>query len=246
MENAIQLLGVWLPLYNMCHLLNVSEHEVRDIHHSYSSEMHQQSNVVVIQPGEPTFTSEVLDNDFHRWRKPVFQKLEGEYSLHFVFVSSLDVRIIVLPINILTFVPFFTHIWNTCSLWDDSWWYGECYSGKGYFIIVQMCHKQPCQLMMKFDSFYHFTKIKAWVVFKERNGKWTGLQLPQTSGFLSDNSSSFMRLPLLYVSLPGTVTKGVFFKLILTVSFHCFLLLWTLVVNDGKGEWNKDEYEEIF
>lgn len=116
MENVIQLLGVWLPLYNMCHFLNGFEHEVRDIHHSYSSEMHQKSNVVGIQPEEPTFTSEVLDNDFHQWRKLVFQKIEGEYSLHFVFVYSLDVRFIVLPINILNFVPFFSHIWNTCSL----------------------------------------------------------------------------------------------------------------------------------
>ena len=65
MVNAIQLLGIWLPLYNMCHILNVSKHEVRDIHHLYSSEMHEKSNVVGIQPGELTFTSEVLDNDFH-------------------------------------------------------------------------------------------------------------------------------------------------------------------------------------
>jgi len=41
MVNAIQLLGVWLPLYNMCHLLNVSKHEVMEIHHLHSSEMHE-------------------------------------------------------------------------------------------------------------------------------------------------------------------------------------------------------------
>ena len=63
--NAIQLLGVWLPLYNMHHLLNVSKHEVREIRHLYFSEMHEKSNVVGIQPGEPTFTNEVLDNNFH-------------------------------------------------------------------------------------------------------------------------------------------------------------------------------------
>ena len=51
---------------SICYLLNVSKHEVRDIHHLYSSEMHEKSNVIGTQPREPTFTSEVLYNDFHQ------------------------------------------------------------------------------------------------------------------------------------------------------------------------------------
>lgn len=85
----------------MRHLLNVSKHELREIHHIYFSEIHEKYNVIGIQPGEPTFTSEVLDNDFHQWGTPVFQKLEGEYSLHLVSVSSVDVRVILFLINSL-------------------------------------------------------------------------------------------------------------------------------------------------
>ena len=67
--------------------------------------MHQQSNVVGIQSREPTFTSKVLDDDLHQWGKHVLQEFKVEYSLEFVMVFSLDVRLIVL-VNVLTLFHF--------------------------------------------------------------------------------------------------------------------------------------------
>ena len=78
MVYVVQLLGLRFPLYSMCHFLNVSKHEVREIQHLYSSEMHEESNMIGIQPGEPTFTSEVLDNNSHQRHILLFQKLKGE------------------------------------------------------------------------------------------------------------------------------------------------------------------------
>jgi len=87
--------------------------------------MHQQSNVVGIQARKPTFTTKVFDDYLHKWSKLVLQEFEGEHSLQFSMVFRLDERLIILPVNILSFVPSFTYIWNACSLWNNSRWQSE-------------------------------------------------------------------------------------------------------------------------
>lgn len=65
MINTSELLLRGLVLHKSGHLLYVSEYEVRNVHHPYPGKMHQQPDVISIQAGESTLTSEILHDEIH-------------------------------------------------------------------------------------------------------------------------------------------------------------------------------------
>lgn len=68
---VVQLLRVWLLLHKVSYFFNVSKHEIWYIHHHYHGEVHEEYNMVRIQLGESTFTSEIFDDNLHQRNKPV-------------------------------------------------------------------------------------------------------------------------------------------------------------------------------
>ena len=65
MINTIKLLLKGLVLHKGGNPFYVSAYEIRNVHHSYPSEMHQQPDVISLQAGEPALTGEILHDEFH-------------------------------------------------------------------------------------------------------------------------------------------------------------------------------------
>ena len=116
MIDVVQLLRVWFRLHNVSYFINTSKQEIWEIHHLYPGEGHEESNMVSIQPGESASTSEIFDDHPHQWNIPVLQKFKGEKPLHLVSILRLDVRLIVMLINVLSLVQFLTNIRNSSGL----------------------------------------------------------------------------------------------------------------------------------
>ena len=54
-----------LLLYKNHHPLYVAIHEVRDVHHTYPREVHQQTNMVRIETRESALATEIPNDEFH-------------------------------------------------------------------------------------------------------------------------------------------------------------------------------------
>ena len=72
--------------------------------------MHKEPDMISIQPGEPTLTSEILHDDFHHGDILVFNKSERKMSLHLISVPGFDIRLIIMFIQLLSFVQLLPYI----------------------------------------------------------------------------------------------------------------------------------------
>ena len=95
MIKTAHLLRVWLLLHKMSHLLNVPEKEIREVQHPHPGKMHEKPDVICVQPGESSLTSEIFHDDFHHGNILVFRKSERKQSLHLVSVLGFDIRLII-------------------------------------------------------------------------------------------------------------------------------------------------------
>lgn len=57
--------------------------------------MHDEPDVIGVQPGESALTSEILHDDFHHGDILVFKKSERKKPLHLIYVPRFDIRLIV-------------------------------------------------------------------------------------------------------------------------------------------------------
>ena len=74
--------------------------------------MHEKPEVIGVQPGESSLTSEVLHDDFRHGDIFIFKKSERKNSLHLISVLGFDIRLIVMLIEVLGLVPLLPNIWN--------------------------------------------------------------------------------------------------------------------------------------
>ena len=113
---VVHLLRVWLLLHKVSHLINVSKQKVGEVQHLHPCKVHEEPNMVSIQPGKYALTSEIFDDNPHQRNIPILQKFKGERPLHLVSVLRLDVRLIVMLIKVLRLVPFLINIRNSSGL----------------------------------------------------------------------------------------------------------------------------------
>lgn len=95
-------------------IINVPVYKVREVHHPYPSNVHQQPDMICIQAGKPSFTGEIFDDKLHERNKTVLQVFEGKYSTNSAMISSLNVRLIMFSVHILPFIPLLTYIRDAC------------------------------------------------------------------------------------------------------------------------------------
>ncbi len=62
--------------------------------------------MVSVQLGKSALTSEIFDDNPHQRNIPILQKFEGENPLHLTFVLRLNVRLIIMPLQITLFKQF--------------------------------------------------------------------------------------------------------------------------------------------
>ena len=65
MINTVKLLLRCFVLDKCGHPLYVPANEIRNVHHLYLGEMHEQLDVISIEMREPSFTAEILPDQFH-------------------------------------------------------------------------------------------------------------------------------------------------------------------------------------
>ena len=84
-----------LLMYNKCHPLYVTVHEVWNAHHTYPREMHQQTDMVRIEARESALTTEISNDQSHQWCILIPQKLEWKYPAQLPHISRSDIGLII-------------------------------------------------------------------------------------------------------------------------------------------------------
>lgn len=100
MEKAIHLLGIISLFYNVSHFFYAFEQIVCDIEEFDPYEVHKQSDMVCVEPREPSFTREVLHDDFHHGGIPIKKVAEREDPSPLISMQSFDEWFIILLLQI--------------------------------------------------------------------------------------------------------------------------------------------------
>ena len=98
MKEVVHFLIMLFPINYVCHFLNAPEQIIRNIEHFDSCEVHEQSNMVCVEFGKSSFTSEVLHDDFHHGRICIKKMAEREESLSLVSIPRLQIWLIIVMI----------------------------------------------------------------------------------------------------------------------------------------------------
>ena len=110
-----------LLLYKNHHPLYVAIHEVRNVHHTYPCEVHQQTNMVREKTSIPALTTKILNDELHQRCILIPQESEWKNSAQVTHISSFNVWLIVKFLQQLTFVPFLSYIWDAGGLSNSHW-----------------------------------------------------------------------------------------------------------------------------
>lgn len=100
MEKTIYLVVIISLLHNGGHFVYASEHIVWDIEDFDPCEVHKQSDMIGVEPREPSFTREVLHNDFHHGGIPIKKVAEREHLPPLISVQWFDEWFITLILQI--------------------------------------------------------------------------------------------------------------------------------------------------
>jgi len=109
--NTVELLLRDLMLYEIFHPLYVPANEKWEVHHSHPSKVHEKLDVIGIKARKPPLTTRILHDQFHERSILISQKYEWENSRELPQTTSLNVRLIMMPIYLLLLMPLFSNIW---------------------------------------------------------------------------------------------------------------------------------------
>ena len=95
MKYILHFLIVISILHNVSHLINAMEKIIRQMQHSNSSEMHEKTNMIWVEVGNPSLTSEIIHYYPHHGHIPVKEMREMENGLFVIFVPRFEVLFII-------------------------------------------------------------------------------------------------------------------------------------------------------
>ena len=72
-----------------------------DVHHPHPSEMHEKPDMICVQSGESSLTSEVSHDNLHHQCILAEEKTEGEKLSFFILVPGLEVRLKIVITQVL-------------------------------------------------------------------------------------------------------------------------------------------------
>ena len=101
-------------LHEAFHLLNVVANEKWEAHHLHPGEVHEQLDVIGIEVGKPSLTTEILHDQPHEWGILIPQKSKWKNSGELAQTTLLDVRLIMMPLHLLFLMPLFPNVWYSC------------------------------------------------------------------------------------------------------------------------------------
>jgi len=135
-------------------------------------------------------------------------------------IFGLNIWFIILLFDIMPFIPLFPYIWHSSGFCNNSWWKSEIDPSKVHHIILHVYDKFHCQLMMVFNPLNHLTELKARLVSETCGSKRASKEFNHANRFLSNNFSTLVRFPKLYISFSWAVTKCFLFITWFNASCH--------------------------
>lgn len=101
-------------LREIFHFLYVVTNEKREVHHSHPGKVHEQPDVIGIKARKHPLTTEILHDQFHKQRILIPQKFEWKDSGELAQTTVFDVRLIIMPIQLLLLMSLFSNLWYAC------------------------------------------------------------------------------------------------------------------------------------
>jgi len=135
-------------------------------------------------------------------------------------IFGLNIWFIILLFDIMPFIPLFPYIWHSSVFCNNSWRKSGIDPSKVHHIILHVYDKFHFQLMMVFNPLNHLTKLKARLVSETCGSKRASKEFNHANRFVSNNFSTLVRSPRLYISFPWAVTKCFLFITWFTASCH--------------------------
>lgn len=72
--------------------------------------MHENPDVISVQPGESSLTSEIFHEDFHHEGILVLKESERKNLVCLISVPRFDIRLIIMFVQVLCLVPFLPYV----------------------------------------------------------------------------------------------------------------------------------------
>jgi len=101
-------------LHKVLHLPYVVVHEKWEVHHPHPGEMHEKPDVICIEAGKPSLTTEIFHDQSCEWAILIPQKPKWKDSSELAQTTVLDVRLIVMPLHLLLLMPLFPNVLYPC------------------------------------------------------------------------------------------------------------------------------------
>ena len=108
---TVELLPRGLVLHELSHPLYVPANEKWEVHHPHPGKMLEQPDLIGIKARKPPLTTEVLHDQFHERGILIFQKSEWKRSREVAQRAVFDVRLIMMPLYLLFFMPLLSNVW---------------------------------------------------------------------------------------------------------------------------------------
>jgi len=101
-------------LHEVFHLLYVVANEKWEVHHLHPGKVHEKPDVIGIEAGKPSLTTEILHDQSHEWGILIPQKFEWKNSGELAQTVVLDVRLIMMPLHLIFLIPLFPSVRYSC------------------------------------------------------------------------------------------------------------------------------------
>ena len=101
-------------LHEILHPLYVPTNEKLEAHHPHPGEVHEQPDVIGVEVGKPSLTTEILHDQPHERGILIPQKSEWKNSGELAQTVVLDVRLIMMPLHLLFLMPLFPNVRYSC------------------------------------------------------------------------------------------------------------------------------------
>ena len=95
MIKTAHLLRIWIFLYKVSHLLNIPEHEIREVQHPHPCKMHEKSDVIGVYSRKSALTCEIFHDDSNHGGILVFKESERKKPFCFISLPRFDIRLII-------------------------------------------------------------------------------------------------------------------------------------------------------
>ena len=137
-EETLHLMIIISLLGNKCHFINALEEVIGYMKHSNPNEVHEESDMIGIEPRKPSLMGEVFHEDFHRGDISVKEVGERKICLFIILVPWFKICLIIIMIKVSLFKPSFSYIWDPSRNCNNISGHSEINPKKGGLFVMKV------------------------------------------------------------------------------------------------------------